>query len=128
MPGRHGWKWQGVSRRAVRFLEPTILLQLQAGPAHGYTLLERLREFGLTDLDPSMLYRSLRDMENDGWATSHWDREQSQGPPRRVYSLTPLGEEVLEAWVKDLGTTRSMIDHLLAAYDRFISMRQSDHD
>ena len=55
---RQRWQ-QGHSRRAVRFLEPTLLLVLHHGPAHGYTLIGQLREFGLDDIDPSAVYRSL---------------------------------------------------------------------
>ncbi|MGD8516817.1 MAG: helix-turn-helix transcriptional regulator, partial [Anaerolineae bacterium] len=90
MPGRgrrRRWRRRGYSRRAVRFLEPTLLLILHQGPAHGYTLIEQLREFGLTDIDPSAIYRALRDMESEGWVISSWDEEQTQGPPRRVYHL-----------------------------------------
>ncbi len=117
MPGRHGWRWQGISRKAVRFLEPTLLLQLHLDPAHGYTLLERLKDSGLDEMDPSVVYRALRDMENQGWVMSRWDQEQSQGPPRRVYSLTDLGEEVLGAWMADFDVTRRMIDRLLERYN-----------
>jgi hypothetical protein len=75
-----GWR-RGRSRRAVRMLEPTLLLLLHHTPAHGYTLLERLGEFGLADLNTSVVYRALRDMETKGWVTSTWDEEQTQGPP-----------------------------------------------
>ena len=70
-----GWRWrQGGPRRAVRFLDPTLLLLLHYGPAHGYTLLERLGEFGLGGFDPSVVYRALRDMDlfgaHDAFATT----------------------------------------------------------
>lgn len=113
---RGGWRWHGCSRRAVRFMEPTLLLLLHYGPAHGYTLLERLEEFGLGGLNPSVVYRALRDMEERGWVTSFWDEEQAQGPPRRVYRLTALGDEALKLWAQDLEETRGLIDHLLASY------------
>ena len=83
--------------RAVRMLEPALLLLLHHGPAHGYTFLEQLGEFGLGDLNPSVVYRTLRDMEEKEWVTSNWDEERSQGPPRRVYRITALGDEVLGA-------------------------------
>ena len=111
-------RWRGGSRRAVRFVEPTVLLLLHSGPAHGYTLIEQLGEYGLADTDPSAVYRSLRVMEERGWVTSLWDEKQTQGPPRRVYRLTAVGNEVLGEWVRDLQQTRQMIDHLLDAYSR----------
>lgn len=124
----HGyrWRWQGCSRRAVRFLEPTLLLLLHYGPAHGYTLLERLGEFGLEGLNPSVVYRALRDMEGRGWVMSAWDEKETQGPPRRVYRLTPLGDEVLGLWTQDLEETRGLIDHLLRTYRDHMQEGESD--
>ncbi len=121
------WRWQGCSRRAVRFLEPTLLLLLHHGPAHGYTLLEQLGKFGLDGLRPSVVYRALRDMEGRGWVVSFWDEEQTQGPPRRVYRLTALGDEALALWTRDLEDTRQLIDHLLRAYRRHMEEGEGEH-
>lgn len=113
--------------RAARFLEPTLCLLLHHGPAHGYTLLERLGEFGLEGLDSGVVYRALRDMESRGWVTSAWERKQTQGPPRRVYSLTVQGDRALSEWIADLERTRSQIDHLLDAYARHMAESQGHH-
>lgn len=122
------WRRQGCSRRAVRFLEPVLLLLLHHRPAHGYTFLEQLKDLGLGDTDPSVVYRALRDMEEKEWVTSKWDEEQSQGPPRRVYSLTPLGDDVLRWWLQDLRGTRKMIDDVLELYERHMADEgQHDH-
>jgi DNA-binding PadR family transcriptional regulator len=90
---------------------------LQRSDAHGYALLAELEHFGfnLERLDPSLVYRALREMEQEGWIRSRWD-EESQGPPRRVYVLDELGEEHLAAWIEDLRRTQSEIDRLLSAY------------
>lgn len=118
--GDHQWRGRGCSRRAVRFLEPVLLLLLHHGPAHGYTLLEQLGSFGLGGFDPTVVYRALREMEGQGWVVSTWDREQTQGPPRRVYRLTPLGDEVLRFWAQDLEETRRMVDQFLQKYYQHI--------
>jgi PadR family transcriptional regulator PadR len=123
----HRWRWRGASRRAVRFVEPTLLLLLHYGPAHGYTLIEQLGEYGLADIDPSAVYRALRDMEERGWVISSWQEERTQGPPRRVYRLTDLGDEVLGWWTQDLQETRGMIDHLLGAYRRHMEEGEGEH-
>ncbi len=121
MPRRGpGWRQHGCSRRAVRFLEPVLLLLLHHRPAHGYTLLEQLDSFGLGGSDPTVVYRALREMEERGWVASVWDREQTQGPPRRVYHLTSLGDEVLRFWVQDLEETRRMVDQFLQQYYQHI--------
>ena len=123
----HGWRWRGASRRAVRFVEPTLLLLLHYGPAHGYTLIEQLREYGLADIDPSAVYRALREMEERGWVISSWEEEQTQGPPRRIYRLTALGDEVLGWWTEDLQETRQMIDRILGRYARHMEEGEGEY-
>ncbi|MBN1483756.1 MAG: helix-turn-helix transcriptional regulator [Chloroflexia bacterium] len=117
MPGPHRWR-RGQSRRLARMLEPALLLLLHNGPAHGYTLLEQLAYFGLGELHPSAVYRALRDMEQQGWLASSWEEEQTQGPPRRVYQLTAMGDEILAHWVNDLEETQGLIARLLSSYRR----------
>jgi DNA-binding PadR family transcriptional regulator len=77
--------------------------------------LEQLEEYGFDDLDPSIVYRILRQMELDGWVTSMWDKDQSQGPPRRIYSLSQLGEEALDDWIEELKKVDERIKRWLKA-------------
>lgn len=117
MHGRHG---RGHGRqykgRAAHLLEPALLCSLLSGPAHGYALTEALSEFGLEQVSLRRIYRMLRDMEASGWVASDWETEQTQGPPRRVYSLTAEGEVVLSGWMRYLRESRAAIDRLVAAY------------
>lgn len=127
-PGRgRRWRRRGCSRRAVRFLEPTLLLLLHHGPAHGYTLIDQLDQFGLGDISTSVVYRALRGMEEKGWVSSSWDEEQTKGPPRRVYHLAELGDEVLSWWIRDLRETRKMVDHVLGTYERHMQEGEGAH-
>ena len=125
-PGRGGRRG-GRFRRVARLLEPTLLLLLHHCPAHGYTLLEQLGEFGLGGLNTSVIYRALRDMEARGWVTSAWDAEQTRGPPRRIYHLTALGDEILGWWARDLQETRGLIDHLLDVYSRHMEEDEGEY-
>lgn len=104
-------------RRVLRFLQPCLLLLLSSGESHGYALLPELERFGfnLERLDPSVVYRMLREMEATGWVRSHWS-EDSQGPRRRVYKITDSGEDHLASWVQDLRATRNEIDRLLEMF------------
>ncbi len=116
---RNRWRQcggRGCSRRMGQFLDPALLLLLKQAPAHGYTLLDRLPEFGLEHLAPTVVYRALRQMETQGWVTSTWEEEETQGPPRRVYALTPAGREVLRCCIAQLQDTRQVIDYFLALY------------
>lgn len=126
MPGRRRWR-RGRSRRAARMMEPALLLLLHQGPAHGYTLLEQLEHFGLGELHPSAVYRTLRDMDDRGWLTSTWEEEKTQGPPRRVYRLTAAGNEILAHWFNDLEETRMLIDRLLMSYRRHMEEGTGDY-
>jgi len=106
----------GGGRGLRRFLQPVLLLRLHQGEAHGYSLLDSLDEFGLSGLDPSVIYRLLREMEDEGWVSSTWDEEQTQGPPRRIYRLNKEGREVLDIWAVELGESKSRIERFLKVY------------
>ena len=125
MSGRHYMgrgKGRGRGRRRVMsFLKPCQLFMLHQGESHGYSLLDGLGEFGFDPelLDSSLVYRALRDMEENGWVISRWG-EESQGPQRRVYQISPEGEVRLGEWIADLRKTRDEIDRLLNAYEQYI--------
>jgi DNA-binding PadR family transcriptional regulator len=124
---RQAWRRRGYSRRAIRLLEPALLLLLHHGTAHGYRLVERLGEFRLGNIDPSAVYRTLRDMEAKGWVVSSWEEEQTQGPPRRVYRLAQVGDQVLRWWTQDLQETRRLVDYILDTYVRHMEEGQGDY-
>ncbi|MBN1317251.1 MAG: helix-turn-helix transcriptional regulator [Anaerolineales bacterium] len=124
--GRGGGCRKRVLRR-VRMLEPILLLLLHHGPSHGYTLSEKLEEFGLDEMNPSMIYRALRDMEENAWISSTWDAEQAQGPPRRVYHLTASGDEVLNRYTHELIKTKESIDYFLDSYTHHMEYGVGEH-
>jgi len=100
-----------------QFLDPALLLLLKQAPAHGYTLLNRMAEFGLDFLAPTVIYRALREMEDRGWITSTWNEEETQGPPRRVYALAPAGHAILACCIAQLQSTQQVLEYLLALHD-----------
>jgi poly-beta-hydroxybutyrate-responsive repressor len=95
------------------------MLLLLKKPAHGYELMERLAQDGETpDTDPGLLYRTLRQLEEDGLVRSSWDTE-GRGPARRVYELTDEGLEYLHAWAVNIRKTRQRLDRFLAEYEAY---------
>jgi len=108
----------GRRRRVMSFLQPCLLVLLHRDQAHGYSLITELEKFGFDPafLDPSLVYRALREMEAAGLVVSEWS-DQSLGPQRRVYRVTADGEAYLHQWAADLRNTRRQIDELLAAYE-----------
>ena len=114
--------------RIYRFVEPCLLLLLHRCSSHGYSLQESLKEFGFAEppIDPSMVYRALREMEAQGLVTSAWDTEGS-GPPRRVYQLTAQGNQYLAQRVADLRETDRVLHGFFAAYDEHMREGEGEH-
>ena len=107
-------------------LRPTLLFLMHQGPARGYDLIERLKDFGILDIDPSLIYRALRDMEAEGWVQSSWGTEKTQGPPRRIYTLTHAGDENLSSYLVDLRGARDRINYLIQSYERHMNKGTGD--
>ena len=114
--------------RIYRFVEPCLLLLLHRGASHGYSLVEELKEFGFaeTPIDPSMVYRALREMEAFGLVTSSWDTEGS-GPPRRVYQITTAGDQHLALCVADLREMDRVLHSFFVAYDNHMEEGEGEH-
>jgi transcriptional regulator len=77
-------------------LDVVLLSVLEAGPAHGYAVIEaiRLRSDGTFDLPEGTIYPALHRLEGLGLLASKWETADS-GRRRRVYSLTRLGVKTL---------------------------------
>jgi PadR family transcriptional regulator PadR len=100
------------------FLQSCLLVLLHREPGYGYSLMSGLQEFGFEagQMDISILYRVLRDLEAAQLVSSAWD-ENSLGPKRRVYTITALGEAHLADWMQSLRQRRRQIETLETAYD-----------
>lgn len=79
-------------------LDGLLLAVLEAGPAHGYAVIEALRAAsgGTFDLPTGTIYPALRRLEEDGLVKSAW-QEQTGERRRRVYELTAKGRKALAA-------------------------------
>jgi PadR family transcriptional regulator, regulatory protein PadR len=119
MPGRGFGRGRGGGRRKMFFLESCLLVLLHNEPGYGYSLMNGLKDFGFQteEMDISILYRALRELEAVGLVSGSWDEEKSLGPQRRVYTITPQGESALAEWVEALRQRRREIEALEAAYD-----------
>jgi PadR family transcriptional regulator PadR len=121
MPGGRGYGMGKGRRRGQRkmfFLQSCLLVLLHREPGYGYSLMDGLQEFGFQpgQMDISIIYRALRNLEEDGLVSDTWD-DNSLGPQRRVYTLTPQGEEALAEWIENLRQRRKEIEALERAYD-----------
>ena len=73
-------------------LDLLLMAILKNGPAHGYAIIEALRERsqGTFDLPEGTIYPALHRLEEAGWLSSHWDESASRR--RRIYELTQKGK------------------------------------
>jgi poly-beta-hydroxybutyrate-responsive repressor len=96
-------------------LAPFVLLAVSMQRAHGYVIEDYLRAFGLFGITMSTLYRTLRQMEKDGFLQSTWEPGPT-GPARRVYSITDAGHDWLDSSAALLDAYRQTIDRFLDLY------------
>ncbi|ALC87813.1 PadR family transcriptional regulator [Bacillus sp. FJAT-22090] len=105
------------------FLVPIMLLHLRDFNSHGYELMQKITQFGFNAVDQGNLYRILRQLEKDGKVTSEWDTE-SEGPAKRIYSITDAGEQYLEVWASSLANYQNMINQFFNLYQPFFPFQQ----
>jgi transcriptional regulator len=76
-------------------LDSLVLATVADEPAHGYVILQRLRQrsSGAFELAEGTLYPALHRLERDGLLNSSWSTEG--GRRRRVYRLTRSGRAAL---------------------------------
>jgi PadR family transcriptional regulator, regulatory protein PadR len=103
--------------RQERYLQPSMLLSLRQQPSYGYEIIGALQRFGFIqgEAPPGMIYRHLRQLEQDGLVASHWET-QGSGPAKRIYEITAEGEEALELWIAHLTLLRDKLSAFIDTY------------
>jgi len=81
-------------------LEGAVLSLLLKAPSHGYSLIEQITEYEISQeiLNQGVIYRILRNLETNGFISSEWETE-GVGAARRVYKITVEGKEYLKQFV-----------------------------
>lgn len=95
-------------------LDGLLLAVLEAGPTHGYAVIEVLRtgSGGTFDLPTGTVYPALHRLEGMGLVASTWS--DGPGRRRRVYKLTAAGRKALvqqrSAWQEFAGAVHSVMN------------------
>ena len=78
-------------------LDLLVLKILQRGPAHGYALVQRIRQISddALQVQEGSLYPALHRMEQADWITAEW-KPSENGRRAKYYKLTAAGRRQLE--------------------------------
>ena len=100
-----------------RFMQPSILMGLYTKPSYGYELIQNIQRFGFIEglAPPGMIYRHLRQMEEDGLVSSEWETVGA-GPAKRIYQLTEEGKQMLGIWIEYIEQQVRNLNELIRQY------------
>ncbi len=116
--------FQAGSKKAERYIQPSILMALKSKASYGYELIQVICQFGFVEgqAPPGMIYRHLRDLEANGLVASEWETAGS-GPAKRVYQLTVEGSEVLDYWITYM---QKQAERLLGFIERYDNVKNNE--
>ncbi|MEZ4525437.1 MAG: helix-turn-helix transcriptional regulator [Desulfobacterales bacterium] len=105
------------SGKQDRYIQPSILLALRIKPSYGYELIKDIQNFGFVEgqAPPGMIYRHLRQMEEDGLVSSQWETDGT-GPAKRMYAITPDGRELLVLWIEYMESISRKLQNFIAMF------------
>ena len=94
-------------------LESLILATVAESPAHGYAIVQQLkqRSGGTFDLAEGTVYPALHRLEHEGLLSSSWSVEA--GRRRRVYRLTRSGRSTLGERRREWGRFARAVEAVL---------------
>ncbi|MFC4944018.1 PadR family transcriptional regulator [Pseudonocardia sp. GCM10023141] len=94
-------------------LDGLILSVLEAGPRHGYAIIEalQLRSGGVLDLPTGTVYPALRRLERAALLSGAWS--VVGGRKRRTYTLTRAGRHALAGQRTEWTEFSSVVDAVL---------------
>ena len=102
-----------------RYIQPSILLGLLLKASYGYEIIQNIQRFGFVEgqAPPGMIYRHLRQLEQDGLVFSKWETKGA-GPAKRVYTITEEGKEVLAIWIDYMRKQAKNLNAFINRYER----------
>ncbi len=101
-----------ATKMPSEMLTAHLLALLKNWSGYGYELAKKLEEAGYGGFNSGTLYRTLRQMEKTGLISSLWDTS-SDGPARRIYSLTKTGSLFLNNWITLLDMHKATLNSFI---------------
>ncbi|AQV00736.1 PadR family transcriptional regulator [Desulfococcus multivorans] len=112
------------SKKTERYIQASILLSLKIKPSYGYELIQKISVFGFIEgqVAPGMIYRHLRELEENGLVFSEWETDGA-GPAKRVYQLTSEGVEILSFWIDYMKNQAQKLLRFVEMYEEISTKR-----
>ena len=102
-----------MTKKHGRHTSAFILLLLSEGPSYGALLLTRLQnELPHFFSDSADVYRCLQDMSKNGLVETSWEPQET-GQPRKWYTITPKGMDVLKEQAEDIRMRKANFEFFL---------------
>ena len=107
-------KFQKEMNAGTASLVLLSVMAMSKEPMYGYQIAKLLDENSqnIPLMKQGALYPVLRSLEKSGLLDSEVEPSVS-GPPRRYYTITEAGREVLEVWTEIWTQTKSFVDNIL---------------
>jgi PadR family transcriptional regulator, regulatory protein PadR len=99
--------WASQMRKGL--IELCVMAALRNGEAYGYQILQRLSQAEALTISESAVYPILARLAAEGMVKVR-EGPSPNGPPRRYYRLTALGEARLGEMAEQWRATRKAID------------------
>ena len=98
------------------YLDFMLLAALADGPAHGYLIIQRLRERsgGVFDYPEGSVYPALHRLEEAGLTSASW--VTVSGRRRRIYGLTGKGKKALRSQATDWRRFARAVDAMVGRF------------
>lgn len=93
-------------------LEGCILKMLSRNREYGYQVISRLRKIGFEDIQEATVYPILNRLALKG-LLSYKMIPSELGPPRKVYSITRVGEAAAAEFANNWRSIRIAVDRVL---------------
>ena len=103
-------KWESQIKKGM--LDFIILIFLQKKEFYGYQLIKQIKVITQINITEGTIYPLLNRLKKEDFITSKWV-EMDTGIPRKYYSITPLGTEILMGMKKEWDKTTNSINQLL---------------
>jgi PadR family transcriptional regulator PadR len=93
-------------------LEGCILKILEQDETYGYEIVEKLHQYGFSDISEGTVYPLLLRLHNSGYLSAN-AKVSPYGPKRKYYTLTSAGQIQLQTFIQEWEHLSAIIKQVL---------------